>query len=174
MRALGRIRLVDALAAWGVHEASGRWHHVDGLEFGAARPHADAVEFALLTRSPLIWRLLAAGPAETLSVEIGTEDLQLLVLADGRSVSAWTEAALAEDSDSGRHIRRMADAMEPVRGPLFCSARKSAAGRLAAPIVVFDGWHRVAAWAAQVRRRDPYSVSAHLLVTRQPVALLPR
>ncbi len=174
MRALGRIRLVDALAAWGTHEASGRWQHLQRSELGEDPQYAEAVEFALMTRSPLVWRLLAAGPAATLRVEISAEDLPLLRLADARSVAAWTEAALAEDSDSGRFIRSLADSREPVRGPLFCSAQMSSVGQLTAPIVVFDGWHRVAAWAAQVRRRTPYPISAHLLVTRSPAPWLSR
>lgn len=174
MRGLGRMKLADALAEWGAHEAAGRWQRSKNGDLGDRQYYAEAVEMALITRSPLVWRLLAAWPAETLRVEISAEDIPGLILADARSVSEWTEAVISDDSDGGRHIRRMADSIEQVRGPLLCSAQKTPAGQLAAPIVIFDGWHRVAAWALQIKRRAPYPLSANLLVTRHAVRLLGR
>src|SRR6266852_8646504 len=92
----GTRRLVEVLAEWGLHEAEGRLRGKLPEPFippasGPARSAA-GVELALRYRSPLVGRILSAGPAAVLSVECGPDDREGLFIADGRPLSEWAVA----------------------------------------------------------------------------------
>ena len=59
-------------------------------------------------------------------------------------------------------------------GPLLCTARSQdgSATRILPPVVIFDAWHRAAAWIAQLRRGTAYSITGYLIVTQHQVPLL--
>lgn len=107
-------------------------------------------------------------------VEIVPEDVPALRITDGRTAEEWTTAIFADQTDSGKHVRNLADAAREVIGPLTCTAQTAdgSLARVQAPIVIFDGWHRVAAWMVQLRRGAKYSISGNLVMTQHPVPLL--
>ena len=125
-------------------------------------------------RSPLAWRILAGWPVACARVEIVPADVAALRIADGRTAEEWTTAILDDQTDSGAHVRRLADAGRDVVGPLTCTAQTAdgTVARLQAPIVISDGWHRVAAWIAQLRRGANYTISGNLVVTQHQVPFL--
>ena len=173
MRIAGACRLVDVLGEWGNHEGEGR------LQLPPSSLHGDArllvgVEVALTYRSPLAWRILAGWPMACARVEIVPEDVPALRITDGRTAEEWTTAILDDQTDSGRHVRNLADAARGVVGPLTSTAQTAdgSVAHVQAPIVIFDGWHRVAAWIAQLRRGANYAVSGSLVVTQHPVPFL--
>jgi hypothetical protein len=133
------------------------------------------VEVALTFRSPLAWRILAAVPMDCLRVELAPEDVPTMQIADGRWLADWTKAVISEQADSGAHVRALAHAGEPVQGPLTCTASLAEGSRtdIVPPLVIFDGWHRAAAWVAQLGCGAHYPITANLVVTRKPVPLLP-
>ena len=107
-------------------------------------------------------------------VEIVPEDVPALRITDGRTAEEWTTAILRDQTDSGKHVRELADAGGEVIGPLTCTAQTAtgSVARVQPPIVIFDGWHRVGAWIAQLRRGAKYSITGNLVVTQHPVPLL--
>lgn len=173
MRATGACRLVDVLGEWGIHEGEGRLHLPSSSLQGDPRL-LNGVEVALTYRSPLAWRILAGWPMSCVRVEIVPEDVPALRITDGRTAEEWTTAILADQTDSGKHVRDLADHSREVTGPLTCTAQTAdgSAVRFQAPIVIFDGWHRVGAWIAQLRRGANYSITGNLVVTQHPVLLL--
>jgi hypothetical protein len=173
VRIIERCRLVDVLGEWGIHEGEGRLQFPPGTFNGADRL-LNGVEVALTRRSPLAWRILRGWPMAAFRIEVLPEDVPALYIADGRTVDDWTTAVLKDQTDSGTHARRLADAAEAVTGPLVCTAQTAdgTPTHLRPPIVIFDGWHRAAGWVAQVRRGRPYLITGQLVVTEHPVPLL--
>ena len=173
MRIIEQCRLVDVFGEWGIHEGEGRLQLPTGTFDGADRL-LDGVEVALTWRSPLAWRVLVGWPMAALRIEIVPDDVPALRIADGRTVNDWTTAVLKDPTDSGAHVRRVADAAEAVTGPLICTAQTAdgTVTHIRPPIVIFDGWHRAAGWIAQLRRGQTYSITGQLVVTEHPVPLL--
>ena len=129
-----------------------------------------AINVALHLRSKLVWRILHGEPVHVLMVEINSEDVPMLQLADTRTIEKWKLSAPA-DQDGFNHYRALADSTERVEGPLICTAKSDGSDGFIPPIVVFDGWHRVAAWTDQLEN-DDYPISAYLILTRKQVPLL--
>jgi hypothetical protein len=173
VRNVGACRLVDVLGEWGNHEGEGRLQLPPNALQGDAKL-LGGVEVVLTYRSPLAWRMVAGWPMACARVEIVPEDLPTLRIADGRTAEEWTTAILEDQTDSGKHVRNLADAVREVVGPLTCTAQTAdgSVGRVQAPVVIFDGWHRAAAWIAQLQRGANYSISGSLVVTQHPVPLL--
>ena len=149
MRVAGSCRVVDILGEWGNHEGDGRLQLPPASLQGDARLLA-GVEVALTYRSPLAWRVLAGWPMACARITIHPEDVPALRIADGRTAEEWTTAILSDQTDSGAHVRSLADAGRQVVGPLTCTAQAAddSGTQVQSPIVIFDGWHRVAAWIA--------------------------
>ncbi len=169
MRIVEQSRLVDALADWGRHEAMMR-SGLPSETFDGADGFIEAVNFALQFRSPLVARILAARPMSVLNAEIDSADIPLLRLADTRTIEEWKVTA-SHNPKSFNHYRALAESAEPVDGPLVCTAQTDGSKSYVAPIIVFDGWHRVAAWTEQLGRVD-YPITAYLIITKDPVPLL--
>src|SRR5262245_44033600 len=171
----GQHPLVDVLAEWGTHEGLGRLQ-LPPETFAGERGPLNGVQITLMARAPLVWRILAGQPIGSFRVQIAPEDLPVLQLADRRTAEEWATAVLQEPTREGQEVRARANSPQPVCGPLVCTATGQivANGRLDLnlPIVLFDGWHRAAAWIGQLRRGARYSISGYLVVTQHEVPLL--
>jgi len=123
-------------------------------------------------RSPLIARILIAGPEEhCLRVEIPFDEAGMFHIADGRRLATWTDAILVDQTADGEFVRARVASDDPAVGPLVCTAR-SAKGGIQPPIVIFDGWHRAATWVAHSRRGLNYPIVADLILTNGVPPLL--
>jgi hypothetical protein len=128
VRVLGPARLVEALGQWGLHEAEGRVlaHLSDETREALQGPERllTGVDIALQYRSPLMWRLLWAGPMACLRIGLIPDDAEALMIADGRPLRQWTDAVMADQGDSGDYVRRFATADVSVSGvPLVCAGQ---------------------------------------------------
>lgn len=169
MRVIEESRLADALAAWGKHEGAGRLELPES-EFEGREGVLNSVDIAVFHRSPLVWRILVARPVHILLVEIDANDVSLLRLADSRTIEKWKLAAPG-DQEGFKHYRELAENDKRIEGPLVCAARSDGADGFVPPVVVFDGWHRVAAWTDQLES-DDYPIRAYLILTQESVPLL--
>ncbi len=161
---------MDALGEWGMHNTAWR----AGREI---RDILEGAEFALTYYSPLVARILVAGPLSCLRTEISAEDLPHLLIADGRPATEWTTAVQQDASRSGADVRALAAASQPVTGPLVCTCVGETVDgglRLRPPFVIFDGWHRGAAWILHGQSGKVYPISANVIVTERPAPLLGR
>jgi hypothetical protein len=61
-------------------------------------------------------------------------------ITDGRTREEWTTAILDDQTDSGEHVRELADAAEEVTGPLTCTAQAAdgSVARIQPAIVIFE------------------------------------
>ena len=166
MKLLGTCRLVDILSEWGSHNTQWRLGRdvVDVL---------DGVEFALTYYSELVSTVLAAGPIGCFRVEVATEDLPQIVLHNGQLMTDWVNAVEVCDNENGNYVRRMAAENERIVYPLICSCKGDLVNaglglQLYPPFVIFDGWHRGAAWVVHVRAGREYPVAGRLVVTTRP------
>lgn len=173
MRILEARRLIDVLSEWGAHEGQGRLGR-PATFFQGPNGFLNGIEIALLYRSPLVCRILAGAPVACVRVEIEPTDVNALLIADGRALEEWTSAILRDQTPSGAHVRAMAAAPQRVTGPLVCTARTvdGNRARVSPPMVIFDGWHRAAAWREQGRQGNLYPIIADLVITQNPVPLL--
>ena len=159
MRELGSSRVIDALADWGAHEASGRLRNlVQPLPAGDV---AEAADLTLRYRAPFVAHILSHYPAGAIMVDLEPQDADRLVLADGRSLEQWIAQATG---DSLAHFEQLRDAAGSPQGPVVAAVLQPGPS----PIVVFDGWHRGAAWFERCRTRRPSNLSAHLLIWTKP------
>lgn len=169
MRVIEESRLADALAAWGKHEGIGRLRLPES-EFEGREGVLNSVDIAVSYRSPLVWRILVARPAHTLLVEIDAHDVPHLRLADARTIDEWKLAG-PTDQEGFKHYRELAESDERIEGPLICTTRSDGNDGFIPPVVVFDGWHRVAAWTDHLESNN-YPISAYLILTQERVPLL--
>lgn len=170
MRYLADATLARALAEWGAHEASGRFRGRTGCD--PADPLA-CIDFALLSRAPYVARILAREPLATLRVALEPEDVPALWLADGRSVGQWIDATAEAGGEAHAHFLRLVSQPDEGRGRLVCAGRIVEGGnREMGSVVVYDGWHRVAAWFETCRRGRPMPLEAYLVVVKHPDPLL--
>ena len=153
MERLDPILLVDAIAVFAAHERHARPRTLAPARFADAR-------YALLKRATVLGRLQKALPIETLRVRLDPADVARLTYADGRSPSEWVEWVKAKRPQAYEHYDTLAHSPTPVAGPLLL------AGQNDASLVVYDGYHRVAAWWAHIERGQRYPIDANLVVTQ--------
>lgn len=166
--------LTHALACWGAHEASGRLSrkvHVDTTNL------LSCTELALLSRPQLTARILLREPIVVFEVELTPSDLNNLVLANGQSVEAWRTDVAREDAESNVHIQRLIDEVEDpwIKGSLLCAATlvSETPTLEISDTVLYDGWHRAAAFLERARLARASSVPGTLVLTRSADSFLP-
>jgi hypothetical protein len=176
-------RLVDIFSDWGLHEAAGRLrselpaHLVPPEEEGEARVRA-GLEVALRFRAPLIGRILLSQPTRALRVEAPAGVIAEVRLFDGQTLERWSEAILVQGDPEGDAVRRLAESENPVAGPLIGMITMSDGGHPLSPFVLYDGWHRAAAWYAHVRAGRIYPIAMDVIISRRrdpgwPTTLVP-
>ena len=116
MRTLGPSRLIDALADWGAHEASGRLR--GQVQPPPAGDVAVAADLALRYRAPFIAHILSHHLADAIRADLEPQDANHLVLADGRSLEQWIANATA---DALAHFERLRDAAGSPQGPVVAA-----------------------------------------------------
>jgi hypothetical protein len=167
VRPLGRRRLVDALAEWGLHEWRGR---LARPALSADQATLTGVNTALWYRAPLVAAMLSVSPLEhCLQVEFDVEEARHLHIADGRRLETWTDAILVSSDDVW--VRDRVPDPTPVVGPLICTGRFAPEG-FAVPVIIFDGWHRAAVWVAHGRAGNRYAMRADIFVVQDEPPLL--
>ena len=164
MRIIGGYRVVDALVDWGTHNT--RWR--------AGRDMTDAlsgVDFALTYYAKLVGKILALEPFGCARVELVAEDAQRIRLFDNEIPSdQWLTAdqrATAAKDDV--FVRRYMET-DLVVGPLTCTSKGDITVddlRLSLPLVMFDGFTRVAAWILHGRNGKVYPIVANLILTKK-------
>jgi hypothetical protein len=157
--------LVEALAIWGAHEASGR---LRGQVQCDTTDKLACIDLALRYRAPYVLRILAREPLSTVLVEIEPRDIASMILADGRSIEAWIESVTTSGGDTYAYFRSLVDDSAPPAGQLIGAAElvNPTANQLSA-VVLYDGWHRAAAWAERSKIGQPSNITAFLIVTRK-------
>jgi hypothetical protein len=168
---LGPRLLVDVLTEWGLHEAEGRARNILPKESMPPDEEPDrsrlGLEAALRTRAPVIGRILMATPHSVLEVEILPDEAEEIYLFDGTSLSQWAAAKIVEDSPSGEYVRDLARSDQEIAGRLVATLQMPGQEQRG-PAVLYDGWHRAAAWLSQMQRGRRYPVRANLIITRDP------
>jgi hypothetical protein len=157
VKIVGTCRVADALSESGTHNTLWR----------AKRQITDAAEgldFALTYYAPFVARILMAEPFGCMRVEILPEDVPHLVLytgAQGDSVVAL--------HDTQERVRAMVAGEERIVGPLTCTCQHEPIDpgglRLIPPVVVFDGWSRLAAWILHGVNGKVYPITANVILT---------
>lgn len=177
-RITGKARLLDALAEWGRHEALGRLKPRLGEppagHFEGERGRLQAIDIVLRFRAPVLARILGSLPVRCVHIELAPAHVRLLRVFDGRPARDYAAGLLAARSESGAYVRGLARGAERIRGPLVATAQR-VSGRIAPPITVFEGCHRLAAWIAQLASgAAPYPIGGYLVITQYETDVFPR
>jgi hypothetical protein len=159
---VAQVDLVSAMAVWGAHEANGRERARAQFDLSNKLACAD---FSLRFRAPLWAAILQQEPVVTLLVEFEPQESDAFVLFDGRSIDDWIQAARISGASEWQHFRGMVAADGPPGGSLIGSARRPPPTGIIGPIVLWDGWHRGAAWRERWREGKVSRMSAYLILT---------
>jgi hypothetical protein len=168
MEIRGTCRLVDVFGEWGLHNTEWRVGRT-------ITDHIDAVELVLTYYSSLAWKILRAEPVACFRAEFVPEDIPQIFTYRGRLLDEWATSVEQDTvSRSGVDVRKMVAASPLVVGPLICTCEGEPSGDDVLPrppFLVFDGWHRGAAWILQGKTGRVYPISARLIVTKRPTRL---
>ncbi len=160
MKVLGTCRVVDAFDAWGSHNTSWRVGRTITTPL-------DAVETVLTYYWLLAWRILRAEPVVCFRAEFAALDIPEIFTYRGVQLDEWAKSVEQDTVNrSGDDVRKMAAAPRAVVGPLVCTCDGDSS-QPRPPYVVFDGWHRGAAWVLQGQAGKLYPISAMLIVTKR-------
>lgn len=174
MQIKSRQTLTSALASWGAHEAEGRL--AGKIQVDTVNPMA-CTEVALLSRSPYIARILLREPQAVFEVELNAVDIRSLVLANGRSIESWRTDIDLENGESIAHVQRLIYDQEDSanRGYLLCAATlvSDTPTLQLSDVVLYDGWHRAAAFVEKVHLTRAKSIHGYLVITRTADRFLP-
>lgn len=172
MRIIANTIFAEALAHWGAHEAAGRFGGKVQLD---TSDKLACVDFVFRYRAPYVSRLLARKLINAYIVQLEPGDIKSIFLADGRSIEAWIVDARNSGGDSYAYFCRMVDDVSLPEGRLVCAARLvDATANKISTVVLYDGWHRAAAWVARIKQGRPTAIDAFLIVTYEEDPLLPR
>lgn len=148
--------LVEALTAWGQHEATGRMraHLGDRLR----NEESEYLDFILQYRAPLLSRLFSSLPVGCARVVFEAHDQPLFFLADsGSSLSQWSDRASPEEM---AHFESLCRQPQPMAGSLIVATHVSGKG----PMALYDGTHRAAAWRQRCREGKAETMAAFLVL----------
>ena len=151
--------LSDALVAWGAHEAKGRCreYNVDPTD------RAACLDLVLWFRAGVIQGILARQPARShLVVELLPEFALQIRLFDGRSIDDWIARVTADRNVDYRKYQALVDQTEQLEGRLLLGTRFHN-GAMQLPFVLYDGWHRSAAWLTRSREGRSTPIEAYLI-----------
>lgn len=163
MRILSKSTLAAALEQWGLHEASGRLR--EQAELGPNNRLA-AIGFAIRNRSPLVSRLLAREPLQTLIVEFEPADVNNILFANGSSIASWLNASKASGGESLEYFNKLVTGEASMTGKLVCAAKPTSKAPLQLnKIVVYDGSHRIAAWAERNTQGHSATIQSFLIIS---------
>jgi len=163
MRHLHSTTLADVLVAWGRHEALGRFKHQ--LQSEPATP-LECMNLLFHARPRMVAHLLQHKPTASLVVELEPGDESVLRLTNGSTLDEW----LSRAADRWlTNVETLVRADEPPAGPVLVvgvlSDAESAAGSVRMnSLILYDGWHRTAAWLLRCRQRRPSRLLANLVV----------
>jgi len=158
------ITLVDALSGWGLRERE--THPGIRVPTDPRERMILGMEIVLRHVPELIARILFAEPLSpnepraVFRAEFGLEDVDKLLLHNG--------VALA-DCPSNEHVERLV--RTPDFSPIVCTVQveKDEPDRLVGQFVIYDGWHRSAAWLIRARRGRPERLIAEVIKTKRPL-----
>ena len=157
------ITLVGVLSGWGLRECV-KYPEIP-VPSEESRRTIFGMEVVLRHVPELIARILLAeplAPGEPRAVfraEFGLDDVDKLVLHSGVRLS---------DYPSNEHVQRLV--RTPDSRPIVCTVQvdKDEPDRAVGPIVIYDGWHRSAAWLITARRGRPDRLTAEVIKTKRP------
>ena len=163
----GTCRLVDVLGELGSHNTEWRW--------GPVRDVVEGVEMALTYYSPFVSKILAAEPVACFRALFHAADAPQIVNYRTMQPLPDLAADLERDtSTSGDDVRRMAKADKAITGPLICTCEGDLVQGALVPrsaFLLFDGFHRGAAWILQGQAGRVYPISARIIVTKRAALL---
>jgi hypothetical protein len=168
MQNQARARLVDALAAWGAHEAPGRGQQqFPGQIAVDTNDPIACLEFILWFRSRVIAHLLAREPVMTIKTTFNASDISKLVLFDGRTVATWiAETNNASGGESHQHFNALVQGTRPLSGSLLVGAQMVAPPP-ALQIrhqILYEGWHRAAAIVQRAQAGLSDTIDAYIVL----------
>lgn len=169
MKQLHASTLADALLQWGRHEAEGR---LKGQLTALPTTQVDCLNVLLHTRPNMVAHLLKREPLQTLLVELEPGDEASWRLSNGQSVDDWMAHIQTQtDPASWAHVQALVQAEHAPVGPVLLVAcmlegQDSTQQTLISSLVLYDGWHRTAAWLLRCRDQRPSKLQAHLVIAR--------
>ena len=159
------ITLVDALSGWGLRECTSKYPGIQ-VPADVSQRTILGMEIVLRHVPQLIARILIAEPLAptdprgAFRAQFGPEDVDNLLLHDGRQLADYP---IDED------VRRRVET--PDFSPVVCTVQvaKDDPGYFIGKFVIFDGWHRAAAWLIRTSQGHSQRLTADVIRTIHPL-----
>lgn len=165
MRKISEATIVDALTHWGVNEVIGRHSNEQPCD---PSDHAACLNYLLFYRSPYVGRIIERSAFQTLLVELDPNDVGRMILADGRSINKWLTDMDKSNSDSMGYLNKLDEDPTLISGKIICAAKVITLNPLElSVVVVYDGWHRMAAWAKNAQKLQLPPIQGYLMLTKK-------
>jgi hypothetical protein len=141
-----------------------------GVALGSRQRRGGGRGEALTYYSSLVSKILGAEPVACFRALFRAADAPRIV--NYRTMQPLPEMAAdleRDPSTSGAYVRRMASAPEAITGPLICTCEGDLVQGVLEPrsaFLLFDGFHRGAAWILQGKAGRVNPISARIIVTK--------
>lgn len=162
MKKLSQTNLVEVFAEWGAHEAKGRNDSEVQLDINDKFSCAD---YALRFRAPLISAIFKLEPIGTALYELNENESSAIALFDRRNLDQWIQDAKKSNGSGWEHFQAMVDETQPPKGPLVASAKYQQSKNAVGHLILWDGWHRAAAWHQRCKIGKSSCITCYLILT---------
>ena len=157
------ITVTDVLSRWGLREL--RKYPVIQMPSDQAQRAALGMEVVLRHVPALVARILLAEPLDpdkpggAFRADFESADSTKLVLHTGVRLASV-------DVFGNAHVQQLVKI--PDAAPIVCTIRVAGddTTNVIEPFVIYDGWHRAAAWLISIREGRPYPLTAEIIKTR--------
>ena len=165
MHIISESTFVEALTHWGVSEVGRRKNNAPPCD---PTDEQACLNHILSYRSPYVSRVIERGPVKTYKVAFDIKDIECLLLADSRPIQEWIKDTQTAGGESLEYFNSLVEEPDLIRGHLFCAAKILKTKPLElSTIVIYDGWHRVAAWVINTQQQDMQPIEAYLTITKK-------
>ena len=159
------VTLVDALSGWGLRECTEKYPGIQ-VPADVSQRTILGMEIVLRHVPQLIARILTAEPLAPTDPRgafralFDPEDVDNLLLHDGRQLA---------DYPIDEEVRRRVET--PDFSPIVCTVQvaKNDPGYFIGKFVIFDGWHRSAAWLIRTAHGHSQRLTADVIRTIHPL-----
>lgn len=101
------------------------------------------------------------------ALEFEPHEADVLFLADGCRLDDWiAHTSKTGGADLEHYLKLVNEPRDNSNGRLLAAAKlNDRNGGVLGPIVLYDGWHRAAAWKTRINQHRSTSITSYLIIT---------
>ncbi len=153
---------MEVFAEWGAHEAKGR--NASKVQPDLSDKFACA-DYILRFRPALISAIIKLKPVSTALFELNENESNAIMLFDGKNLDQWIQDENISNDSGWEHIQTMVGEEQAPNGALVASVEYEQAQNTIGPLILWDGWHRAAAWHERCNNGKSSCITCYVILT---------